>query len=102
MAAPTIADCDNDGGLEIIISLKDTLRSCVQIWDVPNSAANCILWGTGRGNFKRQGQLFKSGSSFQHGFQPFAHKIQLSVIDNKRRGDANGVPMAVIGNESQL
>lgn len=61
MAAPTIADCDNDGALEIIISLKDTLgggEGGVQIWDVPNSAVNCILWGTGRGNFKRQGNAF--------------------------------------------
>jgi hypothetical protein len=61
MAAPTIADCDNDGGLEIIISLKDTLgggQGGVQIWDVPNSAANCVLWGTGRGNFQRQGHAF--------------------------------------------
>jgi hypothetical protein len=60
MAAPTIADCDNDGALEIIISLKDTLgggQGGVQIWDIPNSSANCILWGTGRGNFERQGHV---------------------------------------------
>lgn len=59
MAAPTIADSDDDGMLEIIISLKDGAgegRGGVQIWDLPGSATNCVLWETGRGGFHRQGQ----------------------------------------------
>ncbi len=58
MAAPTIADSDGDGTLEIIVSLKDTLgggEGGVQIWDLPGSAANCLLWETGRGGNGRQG-----------------------------------------------
>jgi FG-GAP-like repeat len=58
MAAPTIDDVDDDGDLEIIISLKDTLGGGlggVQIWDVPGSHTNCMQWTTGRGNYLRNG-----------------------------------------------
>jgi hypothetical protein len=58
MAAPTLDDLDGDGQLELIISLKDTLggeEGGVQIWDVPGSAPNCLLWPTGRGGYLRQG-----------------------------------------------
>lgn len=59
MAAPTVADVDGDGTLEIVISLKDTLGGGdggVQIWDVPGSATNCMPWPTGRGGNLRQGR----------------------------------------------
>jgi hypothetical protein len=39
-------------------SLKDTLgggEGGVQIWDVPGSGANCLMWPTGRGGYLRQG-----------------------------------------------
>ena len=59
MAAPTVADVDGDGQLELVISLKDTLgggAGGVQIWDLPGSSTNCIQWGTGRGGLLRQGR----------------------------------------------
>jgi hypothetical protein len=58
MAAPTVADVDGDGDVEIVISLKDSLGSGkggVQIWDVADSADNCLLWPTGRGGYLREG-----------------------------------------------
>ena len=60
MAAPAIADLDDDGELEIVISLKDSLGGSeggVQIWSVPGSSTNCVLWSTGRGNPLRQGYV---------------------------------------------
>ncbi len=58
MSAPTVADVDGDGQVEIVISLKDTLgngKGGVQIWNVAGSAANCLLWPTGRGSYLREG-----------------------------------------------
>jgi hypothetical protein len=60
MAAPSVADLDGDGQLELVISLKDSLGGNdggVQIWDLPGSSDNCVLWGTGRGNWLRQGYV---------------------------------------------
>jgi hypothetical protein len=60
MAAPAVADLDGHGELELVVSLKDTEgagKGGVQIWQLPGSATNCVLWGTGRGGPARQGYL---------------------------------------------
>jgi hypothetical protein len=60
MAPPSVADLDGDGELELVISLKDTVgggEGGVQIWDLPGSSDNCVLWGTGRGGLLRQGYV---------------------------------------------
>ncbi len=60
MAAPSVGDLDGDGELELVISLKDTLgggEGGVQIWDLPGAKDNCVLWGTGRGGWLRQGYV---------------------------------------------
>lgn len=58
MSAPTIADVDSDGTMEIIVSLKDQLGGGlggVQIWDVASASGGVCHWPTGRGNYHRTG-----------------------------------------------
>jgi len=56
MATPTIVDLDGDGELEVIVNLKDaTPQGGVQIYSLPGSKTNQILWPTGRGNLLRNG-----------------------------------------------
>ncbi len=60
MGSPSVADLDGDGQLELVVSLKDAAGGSsggVQIWDLPGSKTNCVLWGTGRGGYARQGYL---------------------------------------------
>jgi len=60
MSAPTLADLDKDGKLEIILSLKDALGGGlggVQVWKVESAVKNVLDWPTGRGNFLRNGNF---------------------------------------------
>jgi hypothetical protein len=72
MSPPTLADVDQNGAVEIIVSLKDTLGSGtggVQIWDVASAGNNAMPWPTGRGNLFRNGQpgLVKTKRSLNPG-----------------------------------
>ena len=52
-AAPTIADLDGDGQLEIMVQ---TFDHGMDIFTVPGSGCNCLLWATARGGPLRMGQ----------------------------------------------
>jgi FG-GAP-like repeat len=59
MSVPTLADVDGDHGVEIIVSLKDTIGGGlggVQIYDVASAGEGYLPWPTGRGNLLRNGQ----------------------------------------------
>jgi hypothetical protein len=56
-AAPTIADVNGDGQLEI---LMQTFEHGMDIFTVPGSATNCLLWSTSRGGPLRMGQPNKN------------------------------------------
>ena len=59
MPVPTIADVDGDSDLDIVVSLKDgedRVRQ-VEVYEVAGSTSNCLLWPTGRGNYRRDGYL---------------------------------------------
>ena len=52
-AAPTVGDLDGDGTLEIFIQ---TFEHGMDVFTVPGSAENCVLWSTARGGPLRMGQ----------------------------------------------
>ena len=52
-AAPTIADLDGDGQLEIMVQ---TFDHGMDIFSVPGSGCDCLLWTTARGGPLRMGQ----------------------------------------------
>jgi hypothetical protein len=52
MAAPTLADVDGDGELELIVN---SAYSGVVVYDLPGTTAARVLWGTGRGSYLRDG-----------------------------------------------
>ena len=52
MAAPTLANIDGDPDLELIVN---TANSGVVAYDLPGTANAKVQWGTGRGDFQRDG-----------------------------------------------
>jgi hypothetical protein len=52
-AAPAIGDLDGDGALEIFVQ---TFEHGMDVFTVPGSAENCLLWPTARGGPLRMGQ----------------------------------------------
>jgi hypothetical protein len=52
-AAPAVADLDGDGQLEILVQ---TFEHGMDVFTVPGSAENCLLWATARGGPLRMGQ----------------------------------------------
>ena len=51
-AAPSIADLDRDGRLEIVVS---TFDHGIDVYRVPRSRGGRLPWPTGRGNLLRTG-----------------------------------------------
>jgi len=58
LAAPTLANIDSDPDLEVVLT---TSHSGFAAYDLPDSANARVLWGTGRGNYLRNG-FFNPGS----------------------------------------
>jgi Calx-beta domain/FG-GAP-like repeat len=52
LAAPTLANIDGDADLELLVG---TVASGVVAYDLPGTAGARVLWGTGRGGYKRTG-----------------------------------------------
>lgn len=52
-AAPAVGDLDGDGQLEILVQ---TFDHGMDVFTVPGSAGNCLLWATARGGPLRMGQ----------------------------------------------
>ncbi len=54
LAAPTLANIDADADLEVVLN---TAHSGLLAYDLPGTSHARILWGTGRGNYLRNGYL---------------------------------------------
>jgi uncharacterized repeat protein (TIGR01451 family) len=54
LGAPTLANIDADADLEVVVG---TVGSGVVAYDLPNTASARVLWGTGRGSYRRTGAL---------------------------------------------
>jgi FG-GAP-like repeat len=52
LGAPTVANIDADADLEVVMG---TVASGVVAFDLPNTAGARVLWGTGRGSYRRTG-----------------------------------------------
>jgi hypothetical protein len=73
LGAPTIANIDTDADLELVIG---TVSSGVVAYDLPGTANARILWGTGRGSYKRTG-LSPVDESFTLNAVPSSRVIDL-------------------------
>jgi uncharacterized repeat protein (TIGR01451 family) len=68
LAAPTLANIDDDGDLELVLN---TAHSGLVAYDLPGTADARILWSTGRGNYQRTGALLNGSLRGSHvGVQP--------------------------------
>lgn len=54
LPAPTLANIDNDPDLEVVLQ---TAHSGIVAYDLPGTDHATILWGTGRGDYRRDGYL---------------------------------------------
>ncbi len=85
LAAPTLANIDSDADLELVLT---TAHSGLVAYDLPGTAHARILWGSGRGNYQRngsflQGTLFSSTKSVQPALpgagEVLTYTIQLKI-----------------------
>ncbi len=60
LASPTIDKIDTSGDLSIVIN---TAASGIVAYDLPGTKNARVLWGTGRGNYRRDGNIFNANSS---------------------------------------
>ena len=68
-ASPIIADLDGDGQLEVFVQ---TFDHGLDVFTIPGSAENCLLWPTARGGPLRMGQqngVWMLDAIFADGFE---------------------------------
>ncbi|WP_419609532.1 FG-GAP repeat domain-containing protein, partial [Thiolapillus sp.] len=64
LAAPTLANIDTDPDLEVVLN---TAHAGLVAYDLPGTANARIIWGTGRGNYQRDGYVVSAKTSCKSG-----------------------------------
>ena len=86
LAAPTVSDIDGDADLELVIN---TAHSGIVAYDLPGTNKAHILWGTGRGNFCRNGF-------------PRVYTYKRCAYDYDRDGDVDGTDLAAFASQPDV
>lgn len=71
LPAPTLADIDGDNELEAVVN---TAHSGLVAYDLPGTQAAVVYWGTGRGNYLRNGFVPSLIISRDYFFIPLVNK----------------------------
>jgi hypothetical protein len=77
LASPTIDKIDTSGDLGIVIN---TASSGIVAYNLPGTKSARVLWGTGRGNYRRDGNVFNTNASVNPQFNV------VSAAENGRWG----------------
>jgi hypothetical protein len=64
LASPTVDKIDTSGNLAIVVN---TAASGIVAYDLPGTKNARVLWGTGRGNYRRDGNIFKVNAAVRPG-----------------------------------
>ena len=88
LAAPTLANIDSDPDLEVVLT---TAHSGFAAYDLPDTANARVIWGTGRGNYLRNGyvnpgSLRDSSINVNQGIATPGERIDYSIL-LKNTGD---------------
>ena len=83
LPAPTLANIDDDGDLEILVGSTHT---GLLAYDIPGTANAKVLWGTGRGNYQRTGYVSASN--------PLSPRAINSDLDGNGTDDLAGLSSA--------
>jgi hypothetical protein len=78
-AAPAVGDLDGDGQLEVFVQ---TFDHAMDVFTVPGSSTNCVMWPTARGGPLRTGQADKRWRTgiFIDGFEAGGTDVWSGVI----------------------
>jgi hypothetical protein len=64
LASPTVDKIDTSGDLSVV---TNTAASGIVVYDLPGTKNARMLWGTGRGNYRRDGNVFNTNAAVRPG-----------------------------------
>jgi hypothetical protein len=92
LGAPTVANIDADADLEVVVG---TVASGVVAYDLPGTASARVLWGTGRGGYRRTGGLEQPLLTIDDVTVTEGNGGTTNAVFNLRLSAASGQPVTV-------